>query len=192
MGFYASICMIIVRYFAEIDYLTVVIKNLFFEEQNDRKFFDKYLHEDENDATKSKANCCKQFFSECLNKRPVIDEKKFEKFNEIRYAEKEKARISLEDGEVDKSDITTIIFDMFSKRKKFEYHLNERILLYMGFLGPVLKFFRCRCFNYDNMIRVNKMFKKAKAYLDSECDIIDIMDSVRKSNNFNQTFLTRQ
>jgi len=65
MGFYASICMIIVRYFAEIDYLTVVIKNMFFEEQNDRKFFEKYLNDDENDATKSKANCCQQFFWEC-------------------------------------------------------------------------------------------------------------------------------
>jgi len=85
-----------------------------------------------------------------------------------------------------------MIFDMFSKRKKFEYHLNERIMLYMGFLGPVLKFLRCRCFNYDNMIRVNRMFNKAKDYLDEECDIIDIMNSVRKSNNFNQTFLTRE
>jgi len=101
-------------------------------------------------------------------------------------------KASLTDGDVDKSDIMTMIFDIFSKRKKFDYNLNERVMLYCGFLGPLLKFFRCRCFNYDAMIRVNKIFEKAKGCLDDECDIIDIFDAVRKSKNFQRNFLTRQ
>lgn len=86
----------------------------------------------------------------------------------------------------------TMIFDIFSSRKKFDYHLNERIMLYFGFLGPVLKCLRCRCFNYENILRVKKIFEKAKGCLDDECDIIDIMDQVRRSKNFQRNFLTRQ
>jgi len=85
-----------------------------------------------------------------------------------------------------------MIFDIFSRRKKFDYHLNERIMLYCGKLGPVLRFFRCRCFNYNNIIHVNKIFEKAKGCLDYECDIIKIFDAVRKSKNFQRNFLTRQ
>jgi len=85
-----------------------------------------------------------------------------------------------------------MIFDIFSRRKKFDYHLNERIMLYFGFLGPCLKFCRCRCINYENIIGVNKIFNRAKGCLDDECDIIDIFDAVRKSKNFQRNFLTRQ
>jgi hypothetical protein len=91
---------------------------------------------------------------------------------------------SLIDGNVDESDIMTMIFEIFSSRKKFDYFLNERLMLYLGWLGPVLKFLRCRCFNYEHMIRVKKIFEKAKGRLDDECDIIDVMDQVRKSKNF--------
>ena len=65
-------------------------------------------------------------------------------------------------------------------------------MLYFGFLGPVLKCLRCRCFNYENIIRVKKIFEKAKGCRDDECDIIDIMDQVRRSKNFQRNFLTRQ
>jgi len=100
--------------------------------------------------------------------------------------------LSLEDGDVDNSDIMTMIFDIFSKRKKFAYGLDERIMLYCGRVGYVLRFCRCKCFNYDNIIRVNKLYEKAKGCLDDECDIIDIFGAVRKSKNFQKNFLTRQ
>ena len=77
-----------------------------------------------------------------------------------------------------------MIFDIFSSRKKFDYFLNERVMLYLGWLGPVLKFLRCRCFNYDHMIHVKKIFEKAKDRLDQDCDIIEVMDQVRRSKNF--------
>jgi hypothetical protein len=70
--------------------------------------------------------------------------------------DKVKAKASLLDGNVDQSDIMTIVFDIFSKRKQFRYERKERIWLYLGFLAPVLKCFSCRYF--DNMIRVNKIF----------------------------------
>ena len=86
------------------------------------------------------------------------------------------------DSNVDKSDIMTIIFDIFSKRKEFDYALKDRLMLYFGFMAPVFKCLRCRCFNH--MIQVNKIFEKAVGRLDDECDIIDVMDQVRKSKNF--------
>ncbi len=91
---------------------------------------------------------------------------------------------SLVDGDVDQSDIMTMVFDIFSKRKKFDYDIKERLMLYFGFLGPIFKFLRCRCFNYDHMIHVKKIFERAKYQLDTDCDIIEVMDQVRKSKNF--------
>jgi hypothetical protein len=85
-----------------------------------------------------------------------------------------------------------MVFDIFSKRKKFEYNLKERFVLYLGFLGPVLRFLRCRCLNYDHMIHMNKIFQKAKKRLDHDCDIIEVMDQVRKSKNFQRNYLSRQ
>jgi len=199
-GFYASIAVVIVRYFAEIDYFTVVIRDMFLMEQDDRKFFARYLNDDDNyDGDEEfsyvpppKPNCCQRIFDDFCSKGPKINEKRFEQFSKFRAAENEKVKLSLEDGDVDKSDIMTMIFDIFSRRKKFDYQCNERIMLYCGKLGPVLRFCRCRCFNYDNIIRVNKIFEKAKGCLDDECDIIDIFDAVRKSKNFQKNFLTRQ
>jgi hypothetical protein len=42
------------------------------------------------------------------------------------------------------------------------------------------------------MIRMNKIFEKAKGRLDQDCDIIEVMDQVRKSKNFQRNFLSRQ
>jgi len=77
MGFYVSITILIVQYFAEIDFFTVAIKKLYFEEQNYRKFFGKYVHDDENRDVKSKKNCCSQFFREFFDRKLVIDEEEF-------------------------------------------------------------------------------------------------------------------
>ena len=55
-------------------------------------------------------------------------------------------------------------------------------MLYFGFMARVFKCFRIRCF--DHMIQMNKIFEKAVGRLDDECDIIDVMDQVRKSKNF--------
>jgi len=44
-GFYSSIIIVLVGYFAEIDYFATVIKKLYLEEQTDRKFFAKFLND---------------------------------------------------------------------------------------------------------------------------------------------------
>lgn len=85
---------------------------------------------------------------------------------------------------MDEGDIKTMVFDIFSSRKKFTYDLRERLNLYMGFLGPVFKCLRCKCFNYERMIRNNKIFERAQDRLNKDADIIEIMDQVRKSKNF--------
>jgi hypothetical protein len=105
-------------------------------------------------------------------------------YQDIRKSENNKVKASLVDGDVDGTDIMTMVFDIFSKRKKFDYPATERLMLYMGFLGPVLRFLRCRCLNYDHMINVKKKFEKAKYRLEQDCDIIEVMDQVRKSKNF--------
>ena len=66
------------------------------------------------------------------------------------------------------------------------------MILYLGFLGPILKCLRCRFFDYDHMIHMTKIFAKAKSRLDQDCNIIEIMDQVRKSKNFQRNFLSRQ
>ncbi len=42
------------------------------------------------------------------------------------------------------------------------------------------------------MIEVNKIFEKAVGRLDNECDIIDVMEQVRKSKNFLRNHLRRE
>jgi len=64
----------------------------------------------------------------------------------------------LTDGDVDMSDIKTMVFEIFSSRKKFTYDFRERLTLYFGFIGPVLKCLRCKCFNHERMNHVNKVF----------------------------------
>jgi len=87
-----------------------------------------------------------------------------------------KCEESLDDGDVDQSDIATVAFDIFSKRNRFNYDLKERMSLYLGFMAPVCKFLRCKCCNYDQMMRAKKIFEKAKDRLEFDCDIIEVMD----------------
>jgi len=79
---------VIVRYFAEIDYFTVVIRDMFLMEQDDRKFFARYLNDDDEDADESDyvqppgPNCCRRNCGDFCCKPPAINEEKFEKFAE--------------------------------------------------------------------------------------------------------------
>jgi hypothetical protein len=109
-----------------------------------------------------------------------------------RREENAKVQDSLIDGDVDDNDIKTMVFDIFSSRKKFTYDFRERLNLYMSFLGPVFKFLRCKCFNHERMIHNSKVFERAQDRLNKDADIIEIMDQVRKSKNFQRNFLTRQ
>ena len=105
-------------------------------------------------------------------------------YKETKKTENKKAQESLVNGNVDESDIITMVFDIFSSRKKFTYDFRERLTLYFGFLGPVYKCLRCKCFNHERMIHVNKVFERAQDRLNKDADIIEIMDQVRKSKNF--------
>lgn len=113
-----------------------------------------------------------------------MDEDDLKEYKAVRTRENEKAKESLNDQDVDGTDTLTMVFDIFSRRKVFDLHLNERIMIYFGFLGPILKILRCKFFNYQGMIHVKKIFEKARDRLDRDCDIIEIMDQVRKSKNF--------
>jgi len=42
------------------------------------------------------------------------------------------------------------------------------------------------------MIHVNKVFERAQDRLNKDTDIIEIMDQVRKSKNFQRNFLKRE
>jgi hypothetical protein len=106
----------------------------------------------------------------------------------------DEAKARMEAGNLNQSDIQTIVFDIFRKRKQFNYELKERVWLYLGFLAPVLKCLsKCRRYWYfENMIEVNKIFEKAVSRLDNECDIIDVMEQVRKSKNFLRSHLRHE
>jgi len=93
---------------------------------------------------------------------------------------------------VDISDIKTIVFDIFSKRKKFVYDLKERTMLYLGFLGKAAKFCRCCPKTFKSMNHENKLFERAKASLEKECDIIELMDTMRWSKNYLKCVLERK
>ena len=52
-------------------------------------------------------------------------------------------------------------------------------------VGLLITLRRCRSsWYFENMIEVNQIFEKAVGRLDNECDIIDVMEQVRKSKNF--------
>jgi len=77
---------VIVGYFAEIDYLTVVIRDLFLIEQDNRKFFARYLNDDDDEFSHGpppKQNCCQGIFGDFCSKEPEINEKKFKIFTEF-------------------------------------------------------------------------------------------------------------
>ncbi len=119
-----------------------------------------------------------------INDSKPLDEDELKVYQDTRKQENDKVKDSLVDGDVDQSDIMTMVFDIFSRRKVFDYDYKERFMIYFGFLGPILKFFHCRFFNYEGMIRVSKVFHAAKERLETDCDIIEVMDQVRKSKNF--------
>jgi hypothetical protein len=51
---------------------------------------------------------------------------------------------SLEDGNVDINDVSTIVNDILVSRKKFNYTCHERFCCYFNFLTPVLNcMYRC-------------------------------------------------
>jgi hypothetical protein len=52
-------------------------------------------------------------------------------------------------------------FEIFSRRKRIVYGLKELFTLYMGFLTPILKCLRCRCFNLEKMLHNRRIFEKA-------------------------------
>ena len=51
---------------------------------------------------------------------------------------------SLEDGAVDINDVSTIVNDILTSRKKFNYTCHERFCCYFSFLAPMLNcMYRC-------------------------------------------------
>lgn len=189
-GFYGMIIFFLLDHFTGIDYFTTIIKKLFLEQEHDEKFFLKYLNDEEKTKEKS---CCRAFCDDMIRyDDEKLDEASCERYKKKKYEEKDKVIESLIDGDVDESDIKTMVFDIFSSRKKFVYDFRERLVLYFGFLGPLYRFCKCRCFNYDRMIRKNTIFERAQDRLNKDADLIEIMDQVRKSKNFQRNFLTRQ
>jgi excinuclease UvrABC ATPase subunit len=177
-------------HFTGIDYLTTVIKSLFLEKQVEEKFFLKYLNDEEKTKERS---CCRAFCDDFIvYNDEKLDEARCEVYKKNCASENTKVQESLTDGDVDMSDIKTMVFDIFSSRKKFTYDFRERLTLYFGFLGPVYKCLRCKCFNHERMIHVNKVFERAQDRLNKDADIIEIMDQVRKSKNFQRNFLKRE
>lgn len=49
-----------------------------------------------------------------------------DKYERTRQKENEKVKESLKDGDVDKSDIQTMVFDIFSSRTKLVYNFGLR------------------------------------------------------------------
>ena len=77
-----------------------------------------------------------------------------------------------------------MVFEIFSGRKKFLYDFKQKLNLYFGHFGKIFKLMKCKLFDYDLMIHNKKVFKKASATIDKDCDIIDVMNCVRKTKNF--------
>jgi len=86
----------------------------------------------------------------------------------------------------------TVVFDIFSKRRRFNFDLENRCALYCGFVARMCKFLRCRSSSIDHINRINDMFEKAKGRMENECDIIEIMDQIRRSKNFQRNFLSHR
>lgn len=81
-------------------------------------------------------------------------------------------------------DIRTIVFDIFSRRKKFDFSVGKRITLYFGFIGYLLRFCRCKAFDTEGIIYNKKVFNRAKERIEKECDIGNVMDITRRYSNF--------
>jgi len=161
-------------HFTGIDYLTTLIKSLFLEKLAEEKFFLKYLNDEEKTKEKS---WCRAFCDDIIRyDDEKLDEENCELYKKKRIVENAKVQESLIDGDVDDNDIKTMVFDIFSSRKKFTYDFRERLTLYFGFLGPVYKWMRCKCFNHERIIHVNKVFERAQDRLNKDADLIEIMD----------------
>ena len=185
---YGAMIATVLSYFTTIDYQCEVVKNLFLEKDTDKKFFEKYIVEHE---TKKKSRC-EEFFADFLAKEDRIDPAEFQLFKDTKSAEVKQAQDSLRDGDVDESDIKTMVFEIFSGRKKFVYGFKQRVNLYFGFLGKILKTMNCKMFDYDLMMHNRKVFSRATATIDKDCDIIDVMNCVRKTKNFTRNFMNRE
>ena len=135
-------------------------------------------------------NCCKKTRGHLLSEKEVIDEKGFKAYLDDMELSKQNTIKSLEDGVVDGEDIKSIVFDIVSKRKMFDYGLSRRFMLYFGFLAPLIRC--CSKEHYEEFTRVKKNFEKAVERLENECDIIDVFDRIRKADNFLRNFLTLQ
>ena len=85
-----------------------------------------------------------------------------------------------------------MVFEIFSGRKKFVYDFKQRLNLYFGQFGKILKSMSCKLFDYEGMMHNMKVYKKAAATIDKDCDIIDVMNCVRKTKNFTRNFMTRE
>ena len=72
------------------------------------------------------------------------------------------------------------------------YGFKELFTLYMGFLAPILKCFRCRCFNLDKMLNTRRIFKKANKKIGRECDLLSIMEQVRRSKSFLRNYMSHE
>jgi len=64
--------------------------------------------------------------------------------------------------------------------------------LYLGFLGKIPTFLRCRICKFTQLIHDNKLFERAKAQLDKACDIFEIADISRRSKNYLRNALSHK
>ena len=114
------------------------------------------------------------------------------KYYIIRHKEQIDVLAALNESKVADKDIRAIVFDMFSRRKKFVYDLSKRIILYLGYLGYMLRFCRCKRFDADSIIYQKKTYQRAVELIEKDCDIKNIMDVTRRYSNFENNFLTNK
>lgn len=71
------------------------------------------------------------------------------RYSIIRTKENMMVHNHLEESKIDDNDIRSIVFDIFSRRKKFMIDFGKRITLYFGFLAYLLRFFRCKSLDFE-------------------------------------------
>jgi len=96
-----------------------------------------------------------------------VNEQKLKKYVDDMELNRKKTLKSLKDGNIDNEDISNITFDIFSTKKKFVYDLRERIMLYFGFLAPIIKCCPWGKSYHEEMNRVNKIFEQAVGLIDN-------------------------
>jgi len=76
----------------------------------------------------------------------------------------------INEGKIEKGNIASLLFEIYSTRQKFVYDLKERFKLYFGFLKC------CLCSKIKTVVeRKNKLFKKASERFDEDLDVIKVM-----------------